>query len=238
MTDEHKIQLNLNEDNEIGFKVKIEGRSNDVVGSKTMIRFTITESETGKGWIFDTTKPQGQEDGVLVSIPSMKGLVTENKKYNGKLEVILGPHYFTPTEVDIEFIEPLKVEAAMFVNKSSASQKQLNEEKEKPVTKAEPVLRVESGVINVKTNAQVASKPKAALPASSQQEELVQIKKNIDKKYSQLNSEEKKKVNEIFISICESKGISEPHKILSEGNTAMKIVVRKQLQSALDIFNK
>lgn len=114
------IELNVSDENEIGFKLKIEGSDKDLGASKPNVRFVVTETSSGKGWIFSAAK---SEDGVVINVPVMKGIVTENSKYHGKLEVILGGRYFTPTEVDIQFIEPLKVEAAVV---SSVSVKSKN----------------------------------------------------------------------------------------------------------------
>jgi hypothetical protein len=103
--------LNLGTDNEIGFDLKIEGSDRDLGTIKPKIRFTLTEVDTSRGWIFGASKSIDKED-ITILIPDMKNLVAEGKIYEGKLEVILGTRYFAPTQIEIKFIEPIKVEAA------------------------------------------------------------------------------------------------------------------------------
>lgn len=108
-----KLSLNLNEENELTFKILIEGTTTDANINKPNIRFALTEKgNKQKAWLYQTKK---DDDGnVVVSISGEKHL-SEKKEYVGQLEVILGNHYFVPTTVDIEFIRPLKVEAAVVV---------------------------------------------------------------------------------------------------------------------------
>lgn len=118
-----KLNLNLNEENELAFKISIEGSSSDIGATKPKFRLVIAEhgKEHGVMYPAETT-----EDGsVVVRLPSTETF-SEEVDYRGKLEVILGNHYFVPTEVDIEFIRPLKVEAVV-VTKNHSS---LREEKE------------------------------------------------------------------------------------------------------------
>lgn len=117
------MELKLGEENEIDFSLKIEGSEKELVGAKPKIRFTLTEVKSGRGWIFGTQKTKEDQDGVAVIIPDMKNVVSEGESYEGKLEVILGTRYFIPTEVEIKFKEPLKVEAAIV----QGTQLQLNE---------------------------------------------------------------------------------------------------------------
>lgn len=126
-----QLELKLGEENEIDFNLKIEGSDSDLTSTKPKIRFALTEIKTGRGWIFGAQKNKeqqegGQSGGVAVVIPDMKNLVSEGEIYEGKLEVILGTRYFIPTEIDIRFKEPLKVEASL-VGQQSIGQKQLNE---------------------------------------------------------------------------------------------------------------
>lgn len=112
-----KFEINLLEENEIEFGVKIEGTDSELGASKPKVRFTITEEKSGKGWIFITEK--NEKNNFVATIPSLKGTVSESENYKGKLEIILGNKYFTPTEVDVKFIEPLKIESVIVNNNSS-----------------------------------------------------------------------------------------------------------------------
>lgn len=125
-----KLELNLGEENDIGFSLKIIG-SRDLI-SKPKIRFTITEEKTGRGWIFGAKKNDGSQDNtsVHVVIPDMKTCgVLEGEKYDGKLEVIMGSKFFTPTEVDIEFIEPIKIESALMKKEKLLVESEIKEVK-------------------------------------------------------------------------------------------------------------
>src|SRR5690348_11767675 len=100
-----KYEINILEESQIEFGLKIEGSESELNSAKPRVRFAITEEKSGKGWFFLTEK-NTKNGNFIATIPVLKGLVTENGKYHGKLEIILGNKYFTPTEVDIQFIEP------------------------------------------------------------------------------------------------------------------------------------
>lgn len=108
-----KIELRLNEENELSFKMEIQGSTSDASGTKTKYRFTITEFGTDKGWVYPVLKEKNNI--VKVNIPALKETFSADKKYFGKLEVIMGNLYFTPTELMVSFKEPLKVKAAAVV---------------------------------------------------------------------------------------------------------------------------
>lgn len=105
-----KIELRLNEENELSFKMEIQGSTSDASGTKTKYRFTITEFGTDKGWVYPVLKEKNNI--VKVNIPALKETFSADKKYFGKLEVIMGNLYFTPTELMVYFKEPLKVKTA------------------------------------------------------------------------------------------------------------------------------
>ena len=114
-----KIELNLNEENELCFEIVIEGSTTNESLDKPIMRFQIEESLTkGKGisYTFPVTKVK---DGSLsVLIPRLENIVSEGKDYVGNLEVIIGGQFFVPQTVDINFIKPLKIESkGVTVNK-------------------------------------------------------------------------------------------------------------------------
>lgn len=118
-----KFEINILEENQIEFGLKIEGSDSEVNSVKPKVRFTITEEKTGKGWFFLTEK-NNKNGNFVATIPVLKGVVAEGGKYNGKLEIILGNKYFTPTEVDIQFVEPLKVESVIVSNNKPLNKKE------------------------------------------------------------------------------------------------------------------
>lgn len=242
------LELNVSEENEIGFKLRIEGSDKDIGSSKPNVRFVVTETSSGKGWIFSASKT---DDGVVINVPVMKGIVTENNKYNGKLEVILGGRYFTPTEVDIEFIEPLKIEAAVVSNvsvrsKNTGSQSILEEagttsklfqqddaqelsiESEidsiivKESAPAKEVAPTKTTTINsTKSNPVVTTPTKAPVVIPEKVEQPITHKK---RSYAELSVSEKENVNKLFLEKCSKYNIDskEVKRLMSEGTSVTK----------------
>jgi hypothetical protein len=245
------LELNVSEENEIGFKLRIEGSDKDIGTSKPSVRFVVTETSSGKGWIFSATKT---DDGVAINVPVMKGIVTESNKYNGKLEVILGGRYFTPTEVDIEFIEPLKVEAAVVssvsvkkksdFNINNNSSNLLEESKAVPEELQELSIESEIDSIIVKESAPKQPTPKiqpAPIAKTIVQERIVPettikpitaSKKN----YAELNASEKEAVNKLFLEKCSGYNMDakEVKRLMNEGTSYTK----KRLSALLAISVK
>lgn len=126
-TTEKKLELKLNEDNELSFKLSIEGTVSDPELASPKFRFTVTELGDGthgdRGWIFPARKEA--DDIVTVSIPApLKTGFKPNRVYKGTLEVILGRLYFSPAEMQLEFSTPLEIQAEIATVQ--------NEKKEKP----------------------------------------------------------------------------------------------------------
>jgi len=111
-----KIELKLNEENELNFKLSIEGTISDSDMSSPVYRFMVTEMGSERGWVFPAKKDS--DDIVSVRIPPLKEGFGINKKYHGKLEVIVGPLYFSPSELMMEFTRPMQIEATPILNKS------------------------------------------------------------------------------------------------------------------------
>lgn len=145
-----KLTLNLNEQNELAFKISIEGSSSDIQATKPKIRFLVSEAGGEAGWVYPTRR---SDDGfVIVNIPNSE-MFSEDKDYTGKLEVILGNHYFVPTEVDMEFIKPLKIEAAVV----TANRSKINEATQS--TSGNPVAVV-TNTVQVRSKNKIEEAPK------------------------------------------------------------------------------
>ena len=170
-----KLSLNLNEENELAFKISIEGSSTDIGATKPKFRLLVSESENGHGMVYPAE--QNEDGSVVVRLPSTETFLEETN-YRGKLEVILGNHYFVPTEVDIEFIRPLKVEAVVITNKGNS----LREEKAKQEA-SEPSVSVSTVEVRNKKKIQEALKPQPK-----------PISKPRKRTWADLSESEKKKV--------------------------------------------
>lgn len=149
-----KLTLNLNEQNELAFKISIEGSSSDIESTKPKVRFLVNEEGKEAGWVYPTKK---SNDGfIVVNIPN-SDVFSEDKNYTGKLEVILGNHYFVPTEVDMEFIKPLKVEAAVVTaNRSNINEAAATQNQNKPVM-------VTTNTVQVRSHNKIEEAPKKPL---------------------------------------------------------------------------
>lgn len=144
MSDDKKIVLNMNEDNEISFGLSIEGYSSDPSLAKSpTIRFALTEEKDKMGFILPAKFEDGQ---VSIKIPS-SSVYKEGRSYSGTLEVFLGNRYFKPAEIDIEFQKPLDVKANL-VNEAVSTE----------------VKRVRPSEVTVKTTSRPrpAQKPRPA----------------------------------------------------------------------------
>ena len=108
MSDE-VLKLNIDEQNDVLFKVKVEG--ND--GSAQM-RLVCHNGELD--YVFHGKRISNftAEDLVQFVIPPMKGRLAENSVFNCHVEVIVDGRVFTPLQFNAQFERPLKVYAETF----------------------------------------------------------------------------------------------------------------------------
>jgi hypothetical protein len=215
-----KLKLKISEENEIGFKINIKSSESEM--STPNIRFVITETKTGRGWTFKAKK---DKDNALVTIPSMKGVVQENQQYNGKLEVILGARYFAPTEVDVNFVEPLKVEASI-VNTVSRKKNPVLKETHKN-SKIKPAEEV--------YDFSVESDEEEFLIESTIINKVAKKEEKVEKKisFNDLSLEKKEEAKEIFLKECKRLNIEEPQKHIKEGTEYTKKRLRALMAKAV-----
>lgn len=215
-----KITFNPAEESEIRFKIKIEGNIEELDRNQSVVRFALTEQKSGKGWIFNTNKSSDSEnnDEIAITIPVLKGMVSEGLEYSGKLEVILGNHYFTPTEMDVDFKEPLKVEATV-----------------SKITKSSP------GAQNIIKEVEEKKPTESPVAPLSVKGEMVATKKAVNKEAAARAPEPKtvsasdSKIREKFISLCEEKGIKNPLNALKNKKDKNHNVVKNIFKNI--IFN-
>ena len=105
------VKFNLDEDNDIQFKLAIRGSSTGLGNTTPIIRLIVSEKYGPRAMVF---QGRARENGYVgVTIPSLSGIFAENNEYVGKLEIIVGNRYFSPTTIGMEFTRSLQVEAVV-----------------------------------------------------------------------------------------------------------------------------
>lgn len=105
-TSSEQIVLDVEETNELLFKVKVEGTD----PSPARVRL-VCEGQDGVSYMFNG-KP-GQDDLVQFVIPSMSGKIKEGL-YAGSVEVLVENRCFVPVQFNINFKKTVKVMAEVF----------------------------------------------------------------------------------------------------------------------------
>lgn len=190
-----KLELNLNEENEINFSISFEGTVSETEMSAPVFRLVMTEMNSENGWIFNGKKES--ENIISVKIPPLKEGFSSGKKYHGKLEAIMGPLYFAPTEIMIEFKQPIKIEAIAIIKQD----KKLTTNTVKGMVMDKSLLEKDKDV----------SSKKEELIIEEENEELLEIEniiKDVDNKKNQqtkLTKEEQEIFNEMLETIREKR---------------------------------
>jgi hypothetical protein len=153
--------FDLNEENLIEFKMSVKGSTN-LPNIKPLIRFIISENKADG---FAVVLPaQATEEGVSVAIPPLKNVFSHEKDYVGKLEIIIGNRYFSPSSMNIGFSNPIDIEI-------------------EPIVKvADPVYKVEATKISgeLKTESKITTKATNAKFSTSKS---ATVKDEIEKKF-------------------------------------------------------
>jgi len=125
MLDRQNIKLLLNEANELGCNLMIEGTTTEAEGSNALVRFSVKDPTTGMAISFPALREEAGE--VTIEVPPLEGFLDESKEYEGLLEVIIGSRYFVVTEVNVNFQKALRVESkSISVNKNKRTTKKNN----------------------------------------------------------------------------------------------------------------
>lgn len=104
------IKVNIDEQTELAFDIKIQGESNVV----PKFRLVCETPDVALAFPGRESSDGTSDDGtftVNVLIPKMVGRLNEGS-YDAQLEVILGDRVFIPLKMRVGFSIPLKVEAA------------------------------------------------------------------------------------------------------------------------------
>lgn len=117
---ENRLELSLQEDNELSFKLVIEGAVSNPDLATPNFRFTVMEAGGQKGWVYPVRRDSDDVVSVSIPAPINEGFKT-GKLYEGKLEVIIGRLYFSPAEMMFEFKSPVEVSAAPLIEKQQST---------------------------------------------------------------------------------------------------------------------
>lgn len=100
MTDKEKIELIIDEKNELMFVMSIQGADTDA----NSVRLFCESDDMA--YCFE-----GKSDGdhIKFSIPRMKDKLKENIQYSAKIEVVIENKHFVPSEFDLVFKSNAKI---------------------------------------------------------------------------------------------------------------------------------
>lgn len=133
------ISLALDDENELSFKVQVEGADN----IPTKVRLVCEANDISYMFKGSST---GEVDVVKFTLPVMKNKLSEGT-YSARIEVLIENKYFSPVQFDINFKQPVKVVAeALQVTPVVKKQEpkvtitQIIEKKQEPTVK--PVVEI------------------------------------------------------------------------------------------------
>ena len=108
MSDESKITLNLDEENQLLFKMKVKGSDK----SPSTVRLVFEGA--GYAYSIPGSHAGGDDDVYKFDVPALHSKLDEGS-YRSKVEVIVDGRYFAPVEFDTEFKRPMQVQAESLV---------------------------------------------------------------------------------------------------------------------------
>jgi len=110
------IDLDLEEANELSFKLKIDGVASGAVSARL-----YCECADGHMQVFEG-RFQGEPETVSFKLPQMGRLVTEGT-YPGWIEVLIDNRQFVPANFNLKFKKPVSVQVEGIVSESSKAPK-------------------------------------------------------------------------------------------------------------------
>jgi hypothetical protein len=113
------MRVKLGELNKLKFALSIKASTSDSTISKPEFRFLIRDPENSMSLCFPMEKTE-EGDVVSVAIPGNPNFFREGVDYLGKVEVILGNFWFSPTSVRLQFEQKLEVQASPLIAEEDA----------------------------------------------------------------------------------------------------------------------
>lgn len=145
-----KISLQLNESNQLKFKINVQGTTTESHATKPVIRLVLAPKDSPSGMSLMFPVLSTEKDLVVFSIPMLENVIDSDKEYLAKIEVVIGTRIFTPLTFDVTFEKVLKVEAAVVAEDTATS---------RPAPKGEPDLDVLEILTEAEKTAAATEKP-------------------------------------------------------------------------------
>lgn len=125
----NKIQLKLDEPNDLSFQFKIQGTSTEPGTKPPLFRFVLTQKSKPDemGFVF-SVKSKSDDGVVTIHIPALNSSVKEGIEYIGTIEVIVGTRLLTPTVLNVEFIKSFSVEVKPITKEANLAPDEILEE--------------------------------------------------------------------------------------------------------------
>lgn len=127
------ITLRLGENNELKFKLQLQGITSNPQETKPRVRFLITEKGIeDDGILVPVIKDKEKEGFVTVSLQGDPKFFTTEKVYEGSVEVLIGNRYFNAAKYELEFMKEMKVEVeSIIVNNKNILTEESDSQEEK-----------------------------------------------------------------------------------------------------------
>lgn len=156
------IDLDIDEVNELAFKLRIDGVASGAVTARL-----YCESSGGLMHVV-TGQFKGEPETVTFKVPQMSSLVTEGT-YPSWIEVLIDNKQFVPATFNIKFKKPVSVQVENVITEAS-----------KPEVK--PIVALEGVVVGKKPLEKKANPTKQGPPAGASDASSISLKDWYDKK--------------------------------------------------------
>jgi len=176
------IDLDIEESNELAFKIKVEGTAN----SPAKVRLVCEGSDVS--YMFNGRGTS--EDGVVQFImPQMKDKLPEGV-YQAKVEVLIENRYFSPVQFQINFKKAVKVVAEALFLQPKIAKPEISVSAQpiivsKPVQKAQPQVVQPKIVVEQSKQEQPQSVDQVAKKATIAENKPTQQVSSLKEKYAQ-----------------------------------------------------
>ena len=169
--DNNIIELDIDEAQEITFKVNITGPG----GGTADVRL-VCEGDDGLSYVFNDKKFDPESGNVIITVPKMLGKLSEGVK-QGQLEVLVDDKRLVPLSFNMEFKKRVVVEAAVSV---AVKKKHVTPVSVAATIEKTPIVektQVKFAMPEVKKNVQEIKQPKLEKKSSLLHQRWIMTKK-------------------------------------------------------------